>query len=173
MDNRLIRTCLFAAVIVSLAGCDRDDTASPGVDQSTRLTATDFTGQEVLSTTEYLATEPYSSANLKLGERVAMQCKACHSLHEGGANMVGPNLFGVFGRKSASNAAFQYSVALQNANIVWSPAALDAWLVSPAQFLPGNRMPFAGVRDEEERNSLIAYLLSETNGSSADESSAD
>ena len=168
MNNNPIRTWLFAAVIVSLAGCNRDNTTSTAVDQPVRLTAADFAGQAVLSNTEYLATEPYSSANLTLGERVAMQCKACHSLHEGGANMVGPNLFGVFGREAASVAGFGYSVALQNSNIVWSPAALDAWLVNPAQFLPGNRMPFAGVRDEEERNSLIAYLLSETNELSAD-----
>jgi cytochrome c len=87
--------------------------------------------------------------------------------------MVGPNLFGVFGREAASSAGFVYSTALRNSNLVWSPAALDAWLVNPAQFLPGNRMPFAGIRDTEERNSLIAYLLSETKKSSADDTTAD
>jgi cytochrome c len=172
LNSILIRGCLCMAVIVSVAGCDRGNTASTGGGPATLLTAKDFIGETVLPNSEYLAAEPYSSANLKLGERVAMQCRACHSLHEGGAIMVGPNLFGVFGREAASNAEFGYSAALQNSNLVWSPAALDAWLVNPAQFLPGNRMPIAGIRDKEERNSLIAYLLTEAKKSSADDTAA-
>lgn len=77
--------------------------------------------------------------------------------------MVGPNLFGVFGRKAATTAGFDYSSAIQSANLVWSPMALDAWLANPAKFLPGNRMPFAGIGDKADRDALIAYLLTATN----------
>jgi cytochrome c len=51
---------------------------------------------------------------------------------------------------------------MREISLTWTPAALDAWLANPARFLPGNRMAFAGISDEEDRNALIAYLLSVT-----------
>jgi cytochrome c len=164
--------CLFLAVNFAIAACEPSTNTSPGQNNAKPLTAVEFVGEEVLANDQYLATAPYSNSDWKLGERIVMQCRACHTLQDGGANMVGPNLFGVFGREAASTAGFDYSPALRNANIVWSPAALDAWLVNPAKFLPGNRMPFAGIRDKDDRNALIAFLLSETDGSSADDTTA-
>lgn len=108
---------------------------------------------------------PWSDADVQLGKRIAFQCTSCHTLQRDGANMVGPNLFGIFGRAAASMPNFDYSSAMKNAGLTWSPAALDAWLVNPARFLPGNRMPFAGIKDQEARDALIAYLLTATDDS--------
>lgn len=93
------------------------------------------------------------------GERQAELCRACHSFENGGINMIGPNLFGFFGRTVGTVANFEYSKAVLDADFVWTPRALDAWLAAPGQFLPGNRMTFAGVRDDGDRSDLIAYLL--------------
>lgn len=76
--------------------------------------------------------------------------------------MIGPALFGIFGRRVGELAGFDYSPVMRNANFVWTPRALDAWLAQPGRFLPGNRMTFAGVFGQQDRDDLIAYLLEAT-----------
>ncbi len=76
--------------------------------------------------------------------------------------MIGPALHGFFGTEAGSREDFEYSAVLAQADFVWTPRALDAWLVQPGRFLPGNRMTFAGVFRESDRNDLIAYLLQVT-----------
>jgi cytochrome c len=76
--------------------------------------------------------------------------------------MVGPALYGFFGREVGTRSGFEYSAVMRNADFVWTPAALNAWLAQPGRFLPGNRMTFAGVPEQRERDDLIAYLLEAT-----------
>lgn len=102
------------------------------------------------------------NADLDKGRVLFLQCRACHGLEQGGANKVGPNLYGIFGQKAGTVAGFAYSEALSAADIVWSAEALDDWLARPSDFLPGNRMVFAGIRKPEDRANLIAYLKRET-----------
>ena len=82
--------------------------------------------------------------------------------------MIGPALYGFFGTEVGTRAGFEYSAVMRNADFVWTPAAVDAWLAQPGRFLPGNRMTFAGVADADDRNDLIAYLLEVTSVDSAD-----
>lgn len=105
---------------------------------------------------------PYDAANYEAGRRVFAQCRSCHTLVEGGGNRVGPNLHGVFGRPVGAVDGFTYSQAMQGADFVWDGDRLDDWLQNPQSFLPGNRMAFAGVRDETQRRDLIGYLMVET-----------
>lgn len=111
---------------------------------------------------EYLASEPWVSADPASGARLAQMCRACHTLGAGEPALLGPNLHGMFGRRAGSIPGYDYSQALRQADFTWTPRALDAWLARPAQFLPGNRMTFAGVTDPADRANLIAYLLGET-----------
>ena len=76
--------------------------------------------------------------------------------------MIGPALYGFFGTKVGARSGFQYSEVMLDADFVWTPEALDAWLAQPGRFLPGNRMTFAGVLKQSDRDDLIAYLLSAT-----------
>jgi cytochrome c len=76
--------------------------------------------------------------------------------------MIGPNLYGFFGRPAGSAERYTYSAALQEAEFSWTPRALDAWLARPARFLPGNRMSFPGVSSASDRADMIAYLLEAT-----------
>ena len=115
-----------------------------------------------MSAQEYLAEPPYSTADPDNGEKLVGLCRACHSLDEGGAHMIGPNLFGFFGQAIAAREGFDYSAAAREAQFIWTPRALDAWMAQPGRFLPGNRMTFGGVNSAQDRADIIAYLLTVT-----------
>lgn len=125
--------------------------------------------QVVLPAQEYLAAAPYEDADRLRGERLAQICKACHSFDADGPNMIGPALFGFFGTEVGTRAGFEYSEAMRDADFIWTPEALNAWLAQPGRFLPGNRMTFAGVLRQSDRDDLIAYLLDVTSDQSNEE----
>lgn len=115
---------------------------------------------------------PYSEADYNRGRRTFKLCQACHQLGENGFNLVGPKLYGIFGRQVGTVEAFSYSKAVSEADFVWTPEKLDEWLVNPDSFLPGNNMAFTGVRKPEDRAAVIAYIMLET-GYGTDETSAE
>ncbi len=99
---------------------------------------------------------------LKRGKRVFVLCRSCHTLESDGRHKVGPNLHGMFGNPAGVKEGFRYSDVVKASGIVWSAENLEEWLVKPKDFLPGNKMAFAGVRKESDRKALITYLKTET-----------
>ncbi|AWJ82122.1 cytochrome c family protein (plasmid) [Azospirillum sp. TSH58] len=99
-----------------------------------------------------------SAQDADAGEKVFNQCKACHTIEAGGPNRVGPNLHGVVGRPSGSIESFKYSDAMKGAGLTWDEANLDKYLTDPKGTVPGNKMAFAGVKNEQARKDLIAFL---------------
>ena len=73
--------------------------------------------------------------------------------------MNGPALYGFFGTKVGTRQGFGYSAVMREADFIWTPQALVAWLLQPGRFMPGNRMAFAGVQDKGDRDDGIAFLL--------------
>lgn len=94
------------------------------------------------------------------GERIQAQCTACHTFEAGGANRIGPNLHDVFGRQVASHAGFDFSEAMEGHGGAWDYLALNDFLLAPARDVPGTKMAFAGLRNEQDRVAMIAYLRS-------------
>jgi cytochrome c len=92
------------------------------------------------------------------GEVRFQECAACHKL-DPGSNGVGPSLHGIFARKAGELADFRYSPALKRSGITWSPQTLETYLTDPQALVPGNRMPYAGMADPQDRADLIAYLV--------------
>lgn len=88
----------------------------------------------------------------------AAKCGACHTATQGGANLVGPNLWAVVGKPHGHLGNFGYSEALKSVPGNWDFDALDAWLASPRKYAPGTKMTFAGMSDGQERANVIAWL---------------
>ncbi|MEO0981161.1 MAG: cytochrome c family protein [Pseudomonadota bacterium] len=105
---------------------------------------------------------PYNAADFARGQRTFRLCSSCHLLEEGAGDLIGPNLHGMFGRQVGAVEGFNYSSAVAEADFVWTPEILDEWLANPRDFLPGNRMSFAGVRRPDDRVAVIAYIMAET-----------
>lgn len=104
-----------------------------------------------------------SAGNADAGRVVFFKCRACHNLNVNNPHRLGPNLDNIFGRMAGTSPGYNgYSKALKESGIVWTEKTLDEWLRDPQNFLPGNKMPFAGLRNEEERRNLIAYLRQAT-----------
>jgi cytochrome c len=99
-----------------------------------------------------------ASASAERGAQVAKQCQACHNLQEGQGPKIGPDLYGVVGRKVAAAAGFNYSSALKSKGGTWDFNALNAWLTKPSAYAPGTAMTFAGLSNDKQRADVIAYL---------------
>jgi len=99
---------------------------------------------------------PYNTADPMRGRNLYVVCASCHTLGPGGANLVGPNLFGVFGKPAASQAG--YAAPLKASGVTWDAATMDAWLADPKAVVPGTKMVFVGVKDAQQRADLIAHL---------------
>jgi cytochrome c len=99
-----------------------------------------------------------ASASVQHGATVAKQCEACHNFQEGAGAKVGPDLYGVVGRKIASVAGFNYSAALKEKTGTWDFDTLNTWLTKPSAFAPGTAMTFAGLSNEKQRADVIDYL---------------
>ncbi len=93
------------------------------------------------------------------GKLVFRKCQACHSL-EPGRNGLGPSLAGLIGKKASGVPNYDYSPAMKGSNLTWDVATLDAYLSDPQKLVPGNKMPFPGLKTENERNAVIAFLAS-------------
>ena len=104
------------------------------------------------------------TADLAAGEAAFARCQACHTVASGGADGIGPNLYGVLGGPVMHRAGFAYSDAMAAHKAeapTWGYDEMDQFLTAPARYVPGTKMSFAGLRDTPTRINLIAYLRSQ------------
>ena len=102
-------------------------------------------------------TAPVGSGDPTAGKLVFRKCQVCHSL-EPGKNVLGPSLAGIVGRKSGAEPNYSYSPAMKNANLTWDAKTLDSYLDDPQKLVVGNKMPFPGLKTQQDRADVIAYL---------------
>jgi cytochrome c len=99
-----------------------------------------------------------ATADAAKGEAVFKKCTACHTIAQGGANGIGPNLWAALGKPHGHVAGFAYSDALKGVPGNWDWEGMDKWLANPKKYAPGTKMTFAGLGNPEERANLLVYL---------------
>ncbi|MFN3230979.1 MAG: c-type cytochrome [Alphaproteobacteria bacterium] len=165
--NKLAGAVLFAGLIVlgineisSMVTPHQDETARgyevPGVELASHG------GEAEDAAPEPTLAELLASADLDDGAKSFRKCTTCHTIDDGGANRVGPNLYDTVGASFGHIDGFNYSGALLEMGGTWGYEELDAWLENPRAFIPGNKMAYGGIRDAQERANLIMYLHANT-----------
>ena len=170
------RLALAAALACALAACGGDNAAEEAGDAAAEAVATATPGPTETAAPGAEATPaddatasptpaPTATAARATPTPVAAagppesfkQCAICHKV-EPGQHGLGPSLAGVFGARSAHAGGFNYSDAMESANLTWNQATLDRYLANPQGVVPGTTMAFAGVKDAAKRAEIIAYL---------------
>ncbi|MFI4973281.1 MAG: c-type cytochrome [Caulobacterales bacterium] len=163
-----VRCVVLAGAALALAACGKP--AGGGADQAaapTEPASAPAPAPPELTAAQkktMLAELPaaYRDADLDNGQAQFAVCRSCHSLDQGGSNMTGPNLYGIFGRKAGAKTDFIYSDDMKKAGWTWDADHLEKWIQSPRTVLPGTKMTFIGVPDAKNRADLIAYLKTAT-----------
>ena len=161
-------TIAAAALAAALAGCGKsptnnqaDNSQATSSEQPTAAGAPEPTAEQKKAALATLPA-PYNTGDLDNGEAKFAVCKSCHTLAPGAPDMTGPNLSGVFGRKVATKAGFNFSDPLKAQSFTWDVQHLDTWLTDPKAMVPGTKMTFPGFKDPKDRVDVIAYLKAET-----------
>ena len=104
---------------------------------------------------------PAAAQDAEAGKRVFNQCRACHNIDQGGRNGVGPNLWGVVGRKAGTIEGFRYSASLKEkaeGGLTWEEDTLRAYITNPKAVVPAGSMSYPGLKNEQQLNDLLAFL---------------
>ncbi len=104
-----------------------------------------------------IAAPAKAQGDAEAGKSLFRQCALCHTA-EAGKNKIGPSLFGVVGRAAGTAPGFNYSEAMKNSHKTWTPEELDTYLADPRKVVPGTKMIFPGLKEEKQRQDVIAYL---------------
>ena len=105
----------------------------------------------------------FASASAAEGAKVFKKCAACHSIKEGGANKIGPALWGVLGRTAGSVPGYKYSKAMAAHGKNWSFEEMNGFLIKPKDWIKGTKMSFAGLKNAKDRAAVIRYMNENTN----------
>jgi len=105
----------------------------------------------------------FTSTSVAEGEKVFKKCAACHSIKEGGANKIGPALWGVLGRTAGTMPDYKYSKAMATHGKNWSFEEMNGFLIKPKEWIKGTKMAFAGLKKAKDRAAVILYMNENTN----------
>lgn len=168
MDNELNKAfagLLVAGIVAMTCGFIGKGLVSPhaleqpayAVDTSALAAASSAGGAEEAAGPEDISAL-LASADVAQGEKLSKACAACHTFDKGGANKVGPNLFGIVGASKAHLADFAYSDAMKASGGSWSEDSLNHFLWKPKAYVAGTKMNYVGLKKPEDRAAMIKWL---------------
>ena len=158
--NKIITAILFTVLLIYGIGKISDmvfDVKEKEV-VAYKVEAPEGTAVQASSDTSIDISAFLAAGDVQHGEKVFIICAACHSVAKGGGNKIGPKLWNVMFRPVASVADYKYSKALLGYKKEWSWEEMNGFLVKPSKWIKGNKMGFAGLKDEKDRASVILYL---------------
>src|SRR3984957_912268 len=160
------RFAIFAVAALALAACGQPasngaNAASAGASTSTVGAPPELPDAQKKALVAELPAA-YQGADLSNGESQFAVCRACHTLNQGGQDMTGPNLWGIFGRKAGPEPGFSYSDDMKNAGWTWDADRIDKWITNPRAVLAGTKMTFIGMTSATDRRDVIAFLKVQT-----------
>ena len=162
MKRNFLMGAAALAALATLSACGGKKAEEPAAPAATENAAAEPAAAETpAAAADAGAKVEYASftTDVAAGEKVFALCRSCHVLDEG-VNRVGPSLYNVVGRKSGSVAGFAYSDANKASGVTWTEEVLFEYLKDPKGFMPGTKMAFPGVKGDQDRANLVAYLAS-------------
>ncbi len=162
--NKIIAAILLIALIVIGIGkisdmafhVEKPEKSAYKVEIQETVSTTNSNKEKVIEKVDISAL--LAKGDVKHGEKVFKKCAACHLVNKGGANKIGPALYGIIGRKVASKDDYKYSKAMAAYDKNWSFEEMNGYLKKPQSYIKGTKMAFAGLRKEKDRASVILYL---------------
>ena len=164
--NKIVASILLIALLFIGIGkisdlvfhIEKPETAGYKVDVPESGTTTQISDKKTEKVEEVDIASLLALGDIVHGEKVFKKCSACHVVEKGGANKIGPALYGVLGRKVAAIGDYKYSKALTEYGKEWTFEEMNGYLRKPQAWIKGTKMSFAGLRKEKDRASVILYL---------------
>ena len=158
-----------SAAVLALGACGQSGSSSSSSNSSTSSSSQTTTAAAAPALTDAQKTAlvaqlpaAYQGADLSNGEAKFAVCRSCHTLSQGGEDMTGPNLWGVFGRKAGAEPGFAYSDGMKAAGWTWDAGRIDKWITNPRAVLADTKMTFIGIPSATDRRDVIAFLKTQT-----------
>ena len=164
--NKIIVSIVFAIILVLginkvtdvIFYVEKPEKSAYQVDSVTTVASTTTTETNSVGSDSGNIMALFASTNADDGAKVFKKCAACHSIAEGGANKIGPALWGVIGRKAGSVPNYKYSKAMAAYSKNWSFEEMNGFLIKPKDWIKGTKMSFAGLKNAKDRASVILYM---------------
>ena len=169
--NKIIVSIVFAVILIvginkitdSIFYVEKPEKSAYQVASVTTAASTTSTETNSTSSESGNIMALFASTSAAEGAKVFTKCSACHSIAEGGANKIGPALWGVLGRPAGSVPGYKYSKAMAEYGKNWSFEEMNSFLIKPKDWIKGTKMSFAGLKKAEDRAAVILYMNENTN----------
>ncbi|MEQ9115767.1 MAG: cytochrome c family protein [Rickettsiales bacterium] len=164
--NKISAAILIAGIVALVAGNIADILYQPNQPIKQRGFSVEVDAGDAKADTEKVIEEKIDisalmkSANIESGKKEIKKCTVCHTFTNGGANRVGPNLWGIVGKEKGSHTGYKYSKAFEALTGKWTVDELFYYLQNPKKFAPGTKMAFAGIKKPQKTADVIKYLES-------------
>jgi len=169
--NKIIVSIMLAIIMVlginkisdSIFYVEKPEKSAYQVATVTTVASTTSTEESAASSESGDIMALFASTNAAEGAKIFKKCAACHSITEGGANKIGPALWGVLGRPAGTVPGYKYSKAMAAHGKNWSFEEMNGFLIKPKDWIKGTKMSFAGLKKAKDRASVILYMNENTN----------
>ena len=164
--NKIIVSIILAVILIfginkitdSIFYVEKPEKSAYQVDSVTTATSTTTASSSSENIEQENIMALFASTNAAEGAKVFKKCAACHSISKGGANKIGPALWGVLGRKAGSISDYKYSKAMATFEKPWSFEEMNGFLIKPKDWIKGTKMSFAGLKNAKDRAAVILYM---------------